>query len=225
MANSYSDMTGVLVLNKVTPVIQALFGAFALDARYPGDGQAYIANISEGNDCRWEHVLGGLDDLIEQLGLHDATTDDEQPGSMEHALLVLSRHFHATDNEALDQLIERVAFADDDADLLSLFTIAQAFDDGHGLTAVKTETAWHCSKPRLFEFGGAGQYHGRHFTFEVSSQQAAHHGDAIDAALAGGATDAAAAEVHRMLENILTGIHGETTRADVRQKLAGLLKA
>jgi len=224
MANNYSDMTGVLVLNKVTPVIQALFGAFALDARNPGDGQAYIANIGEENDCRWERVLEGLDDLIEQLGLHDATTDDAQPGSMEHALRVLARHFQATDNEALDQLIERGDF-EDDADLLSLFAIAQAFDDGHGLASIKTETAWYCSKPHLFEFGGAGQYHGRHFTFEVSSQQAAHHGDAIDAALAGGATDAAAAEVHRMLENILAGIHGETTRADVRQKLAGLLKA
>lgn len=49
--------------------------------------------------------------------------------------------------------------------------------------------------------------------------------DPVAKSALGGATDAAAAEVHRMLENILAGIHGEATRADVRQKLAALLKA
>ena len=32
MANNYYEATGVLVLDRVTPVIQALFGAFALAA-------------------------------------------------------------------------------------------------------------------------------------------------------------------------------------------------
>ena len=47
MANNYYEATGVLVLDRVTPVIQALFGAFALDESHPGNGQAYIAQIAE----------------------------------------------------------------------------------------------------------------------------------------------------------------------------------
>ncbi|BGD46986.1 TPA: hypothetical protein ACSQFP_003713 [Pseudomonas aeruginosa] len=57
MANNYYEGTGVLVLNRVTPVIKALFGAFALDENHPGNGQAYIAQIAETNDPRWTDVL------------------------------------------------------------------------------------------------------------------------------------------------------------------------
>lgn len=38
MANNYYEATGVLVLDRVTPVIQALFGTFALDESHPGNG-------------------------------------------------------------------------------------------------------------------------------------------------------------------------------------------
>jgi len=38
MSNNYSDATGVLVLDRITPVITALFGGFNLDETYPGDG-------------------------------------------------------------------------------------------------------------------------------------------------------------------------------------------
>jgi hypothetical protein len=34
MANNYSDETGVLRLKQVTPVINALFGPYELDATY-----------------------------------------------------------------------------------------------------------------------------------------------------------------------------------------------
>nr|WP_228384562.1 hypothetical protein [Rhodocyclus gracilis] len=63
MANNYYDMTGVLVLDKVTPVIKALFGEFELDENDPGNGQAYIANISESSSCSWDSVLENLQDL------------------------------------------------------------------------------------------------------------------------------------------------------------------
>ncbi|GHU04838.1 hypothetical protein FACS1894158_05990 [Betaproteobacteria bacterium] len=70
MANNYYDATGVLVLSQVTPVIKALFGAFHLDETYPGDGQAYIARISESNNPLWDDVQDGLADLAVELGLY-----------------------------------------------------------------------------------------------------------------------------------------------------------
>ena len=54
MANNYFDTTGVLTFRDkatATPVISALFSAFDLDTKLPGDNQAYIARISEGTRC------------------------------------------------------------------------------------------------------------------------------------------------------------------------------
>jgi hypothetical protein len=75
MANNYYEATGVLVLDRVTPVIQALFGAFALDESHPGNGQAYIAQIAETTNPQWPDVLDGLEDLATQLGI--PMPDDE----------------------------------------------------------------------------------------------------------------------------------------------------
>ncbi len=69
MANNYYEATGLLSLERVTPVIVALFGAFHLDANYPGSGRAYIARIAETNDPQWDDVLEGLTGLAEQLGI------------------------------------------------------------------------------------------------------------------------------------------------------------
>lgn len=46
MSNSYYDLTGVLRLKQVTPIIKALFGGLSLDPDYPGNGEAYFARMS-----------------------------------------------------------------------------------------------------------------------------------------------------------------------------------
>lgn len=103
MANSYYDATGVLVLDTVTPVITALFSGFNLDASYPGNGEAYIARISEDNDPSWDDVLENLNDLAESLSLSCAERDGK---SISAILQLLSGHFNAADDDALRQLIE-----------------------------------------------------------------------------------------------------------------------
>lgn len=226
MANNYYDMTGVLVLDKVTPVIKALFGVFELDENYPGDGQAYITNISESSSCSWDSVLENLQDLAEELGLELVDGAGKPAKTMEDVLSVLAIHFNAGQNEELEGLIERSNFDDgDDADLDSLFTIAKAFDDGHGLKAYKTEAAWHCSKPRLFEFGGCGDFTGSHVAVSGSSDQAVQMGEELESALAGGNMDEAAEVVRSKVGNILAGIYDEAARAQVRSKLIQLLSA
>jgi hypothetical protein len=219
MAKNYYDMTGVLILDKITPVIKALFGVFELDETYPGNGQAYIANMSEGSSCSWEYVLEKLQELVEELGL--ALPEDAEDTIEEH-LYVLATHFGADENEVLSNLIEHNVF-EDDADLDSLFTIAKAFDDGHGLKAYKTETAWHCSAPRLFEFGGAGDFTGMHVSVGNSSNQIVALGERLEAALSASDTDKAADILREKVGNILSGIYDATTRDVIRSKLSNLL--
>ena len=219
MANNYCDMTGVLVLDKVTPVIQALFGPFNLDATYPGHGKAYIADISEESNTSWDAVADGLRELIRQLGLplpEDPTHDVEQ------ILLVLAEHFGASNDEALDSLIEQHRF-EDDADLEALFEIARCFDDGHGMKAYKVEAAWHCSKPRLFEFGGAGEYCGSHVRIRNSSNQTVSLGEDLEAALTFKDLAQAAKRIQSEVDRILGGFTSEVARDAVRAKLVVLL--
>lgn len=154
MANNYYEATGVLVLDRVTPVIQALFGAFALDESHPGNGQAYIAQIAETTNPQWPDVLDGLEDLATQLGI---PMPDDEGLSIPPLLELLAVHFRADEDEELGNLIDRHSF-EDTADLDALFLIATRFDDGHHLTAIQFEGCWYCSKPRLFEFGGNGCY-------------------------------------------------------------------
>ena len=217
MANNYNNMTGVLVLDKVTPVISALFGDYNLDAAYPGNGEAYIAKISESNSCTWDGVLENLQGLAEKLGL-----DVENIETVKDALEILAKHFKVEQDESLADLIEQQPF-EDDADLDVLFTIARFFDDGHGLKAYKTEESWRCDRPRLFEFGGAGAFTGLHVSTGSSSGQAVRIGETLEAALAAGHLDTAAEAVRETVDNLLAGIRDETARTQVRSKLAQLL--
>jgi hypothetical protein len=93
MANNYYDATGVLMLERVTPVITALFGGFDLDESYPGDGQAYIARLSESSDPQWSDVLEALTDLASQLDLPVPDDDDSENDPMGTIIEVLAKHF------------------------------------------------------------------------------------------------------------------------------------
>ncbi len=202
MANNYYEATGVLVLDRVTPVIQALFGAFALDESHPGNGQAYIAQIAETTNPQWPDVLDGLEDLATQLGI---PMPDDEGLSIPPLLELLAVHFRADEDEELGNLIDRHSF-EDTADLDALFLIATRFDDGHHLTAIQFEGCWYCSKPRLFEFGGNGCYLSREVRFISSSSQALQLGDQLRKTIVAADIEEASALIALETINLLAGV-------------------
>jgi len=222
MANHYDDATGVLHLDRVTPVIDALFGGFKLDASYPGDGKAYIAHMSEESGGSWGDVLEGLTALAAQLGLAAPgaeAPDGDEESPITAVLWQLARHFGADENEELAHLIEHYRF-EDDADLQALFLIAACFDDGHHLAAIEFEGCWHCSKPRLFEFGGHGCYLSREVEVFRTSSSAREIGQGLREAVAARDDDAAAALIAREARNLLDGIQDEPLRQRVARRVA-----
>src|SRR3546814_12918630 len=132
MANHYCEGTGVLVLERVTPVIKALFGAFALDQNYPGNGAAYIAQITETNDPQWTDVLDGLETLATQLGI-PMPDDEELPIPPLRDRLVA--HFGAEQDGELETMSEHLHL-DVSSDLDALLLIAPFLHDGHTLTTI-----------------------------------------------------------------------------------------
>jgi len=218
MANHYYDATGVLVLKQVTPVINALFGAFQLDASYPGDGQAYIAILSEENNPLWDDVHAGLTTLAGSLGL---ITDET--ASIQQVLNLLAEQFAATDDEAFRQLVEQHVF-EGSIELDALFLIATHLDDGHHLQAIQFEGCWHCSKPRLFEFGGAGHFLSRELNLFGSSSQVRHLGEQLHQAIVAADVGAASAlivqETIRLLLSITNVSLRKTLQLFVAERLA-----
>ncbi|MGZ3129318.1 hypothetical protein [Pseudomonas aeruginosa] len=217
MANNYYEGTGVLVLDRVTPVIKALFGAFALDASYPGNGEAYIAQIAETNDPQWDDVLEGLADLAATLGLD--LPDQQGDSPLSSALEVLAEHFGADQDEELENLIEHHQF-EDGAELEALFLIATCFDDGHHLSAIQFEGCWYCSKPRLFEFGGNGCFLSREVRIFRTSSEASQLGHRLRNAILASDAEEASAVIALEDANLLAGIHDESFRLKVRQRVA-----
>ena len=221
MANHDSTTTGLLILDKVTPVINALFGCFNLDANYPGNGSAYIAKMSHDNNTRWEVVCVALATLCQELGLD---LPDESEEDISTVLRLLSVHFKVDGDKFLAELIENPSMeANDEAELDELFQVALRFDDGHGLKAIQVEGAWVCSRPLLFEFGGHGIYIGRHFNVASYSNHWPHFGSLMEAALIAGDTGTSAALVKEELLHLVSGVVDDEARSVLIQNVARLV--
>jgi hypothetical protein len=213
MANNYYDATGVLVLDRVTPVITALFGAFNLDETYPGDGKAYIARISETNDPQWSDVLDGLIGLAVTLNLPMT----KKKLSIEDVLTMFARHFGVQDDK-LESLSKRNGF-EDTADIEDLFLIASRLDDGHHLSAILFEGCWHCSKPRLFEFGGEGLFISREIRLHYASHEVLLLGKALQKAILEKDVDTASSLLAAETLNVLAGIGDARFQEHLRRRI------
>ena len=220
MAITYFDLTGVLVLDKVTPVIKAVFGPYELDGKHPGNGEAYIANLAESSNCIWESILDNLGELAGDLGVATIDHDGNEVETVSGMLKILAPHFNAVEDADLDRLIEDDCFnLDETADLTSLFVIAKAFDDGHGLKAIKAEGGWHCDRPLLFQFGGCGDYVGVHFSTHIDSHTASSFGEHVEQAIGNGQHDVVAQMIGERIDILLSGIKNSDAREDVRRRL------
>ncbi len=220
MSNSYYDMTGVLCLNEVTPVIKALFGGLSLDPTYPGNGEVYFCNISESNSQSWDDVLEALGSLAETLGIRPAP-ESEEPEA-DRLLHALAEHFDAAAHEGLESLVEGSTF-EGDSDLDSLFVLAQAFNDGHGLKSIRYEGCWYEDKPLLWHFGGNGGLISQALTIDGSSSGLLSMADAIAAALDKHDIHAATKALEQHVRYLLGGIDADATRAALKNNLAKAL--
>lgn len=223
MSNTYQDTTGVLTFRgsvQATPIIKALFGAFELDTNYPGGNQAYIAKIAESSSTSWDAVVEEITRNAEGLGIELPELTDEQ-SAIEELLGLLATKFDCTG--AVDEILDELD-GDDDADIQDLFRLALLFDDGHGLLSVSTETGWHGDKPRLFDFGGAGQHFSKHLSAFNNSSAPINVGAQVDAAIAEGRVDEAGAllanQAYQVLDWATDSELAEEASAALARKLA-----
>lgn len=221
MANEYYDGTGVLVLDQVTPIVTALFGGFALDANYPGNGQACIAESSRSIRANWETIREALATRASTLGLTPVDVEPVDDDKQRAQIVALARHLNCDDPEVVAELMDKAGAVE----LEDLLGYAQHLNDGHGLKEIRWEACWHCSQPQLFKFGGNGVYLSAAVALYRSSSTVAALGANLNQRLTEGNLDKAADICLADVGNLLTSIKDEATRKAVRQRLAAQLAA
>ncbi len=222
MSNSYYDVTGLLMAKAITPIITAIFGGFRLEANEEGEGTIGFRVMSESESSSWQGIISALQTHAEALGFK--VDEEDLPDAPAEAVLeFLARHYQAEQNESLASMVEQTAF-DGDASLDALYTLACAFDDGHGLTAMKYEGAWHSDKARLFHFGGNGAFVGKHVFWSGDSSSFMHTGEQLEAAIEQGDTGEAAKILRTQVGNLLAGFESEEVRVQVKAELLKLLE-
>jgi hypothetical protein len=212
------QMTGVLTLKRVTPVITALFGKFHLDAHRPGEGQAYIALTGNERFPYLNSIIIELSRLDAAQGLLQWEEEEEAIMDARRVLCALAGHFHVEQDEALQALIQQGSF-EDCIDLDTLFMLATRFDDGHQLAAIESEGGWQCGESHLFRFGGDACFHSPIVRLCDESHRIRVLGGALYSALAKENFTKAASLLALETARLLDGILDERTREAVRQRL------
>jgi hypothetical protein len=218
MAISYYQMTGVLTLERVTPVITALFDGFHLEADTLGKGRALISLKAGEYYPRWEKIVAELSRLAVDLGVLPRET--EQTADLETVLSVLAVHFQV--EQDVQGRIEQALFADC-ADLDSLFALATRFNDGHQLTAIETNASWLYTVPRLFRFDADLSFLSGNVRLFEQSHRIRAVACALDAALQNGDVAEASRLVVRETVRLLDCIQDSQTREAVRRHFIGRL--
>lgn len=217
MANNYYDATGVLMFDgpaKITPVIRMLFAHFKLEVEpFPSDSERYVAVLSEDNDCDWDRYV---DDLIEVAEAEYAINFEGRDSPVE-VVKAIANHFNAD----LDAWLSDIDF--DNSVLLSdLVALALLLRDGHNLLGLNLEGCWHCSKPRLWEFGGWSTFASARYILALSTPDISEFARTMDAGAAEG-TAPVAKSLSRFVKVLIDGILDPRLRAEVIPTLIALL--
>lgn len=206
MASKPVVPTAVLILMRVTPVIQVVFGAYKLATGFVASGKVYLkGELSQD----WREVLGHLQSLARLLKLTDAEgAGDDVKADLVVVLHGLARAFQTDADSPLWALIERLDITQK-VTLDELFVIARAFDDGHDLTSFGVFKA-----P-----GWTATFAGAHVTLSASAEQLRVMGEAMESALAGGEPARAASVLRQFIGNVLESVPEADAREVLRRAL------
>lgn len=217
MANVYTIEGGQIRLQHFTPVIKALYCSFDLRERME-HGLIEFYRGSNGSDPNWGDLSCSLMHLLNHIGLsdeHKAALEVDNAGiciaDVQALLSTLANHFQKTHDHELMEVIENID-EDETIDLVALYRLAQAFDDGHGLQCCMSEHAVTSDRQRLFYFSGGSLYLGKSFSASSCANSSRNCAKEIDEAITSGNDDLAADLLARQMITMLSGVRDEKRR-------------
>lgn len=210
MSNTYFDATGVLLFDgpaKITPMIRTLFQPFNFsDDSTDDETQRTISAQSEIQTPLWDSYLEHLVAALPEEA-RNALVVLESPDC------ILSEYGHHCGVD-LEGFVDGIDF-DGEVDILDIVHLAHLLSDGHNLIGVSMEGAWHCDRPRLWEFGGWAVHHTPRYTLNLSSSDVRTLASSLDSALSQSA-DATAGILNQWLNRFIDGIEDRSLQDNLR---------
>lgn len=214
MSNTYFDATGVLLFDgpaKITPLIKALFQPFNFGDDASGDEtQRTISVQSEIQTPLWDSYL---EHLIASLPEQARSALD----MLESPDCILSEYGHHFGVD-LEDFVDAIDF-DGEVDVLDIVRLAHLLSDGHNLIGVSMEGAWHCDRPRLWEFGGWALHQTPRYALTLSLSDVRHFASSLDTAISE-SPDAAAGTLNQWLNRFIGGIEDRNLQDNLRFRYA-----
>ena len=145
------DATGVLILDRVTPVISRCSAPFASMRAIPATGGLYRSPRRDQRSAMERRARrsadAGRSARSARTGRRRRRDGEDRDAELSMPALIdlIAPHFGADQNQDLANLIEHHPF-EGSADLDALFLIATCFDDSHHLVAIQLEGCWRCSR-------------------------------------------------------------------------------
>lgn len=214
--NNERQISGVLVVQKLTPVISTLFSGFQLDLTRLPNGHLYFSKSAKAADLLWSELHRHLRSLIRQMGL---TPKLNSVGSIWEYLLALATHFDTHRDPELLNTLTNLNF-DGQVHPSALFFFATRFNDGHGLRAMKFQDVAPVNYQDHLECYDYREYHGRNIWISDRLNTPGLVGHQIDAALDHGDLDKAAHRLFAQIEHQLNGVFKLSVRNSLRAKIA-----
>jgi hypothetical protein len=223
MSDSRYAAAGVLQLERVTPVIRALFGAFHLRPCAGDKGRARIGLAVGEAFPRWADVLVRLSELGARLGFTRPERNRTDAPDAVAILFAWAGHFSVERDERALRELGAYRRADEAADLQHLFELARRFDDGHHLTVLQLQGGWQGR--RLHEFGGEARFYSREIRLRNDSCGVLYLGKTLRRLLYRKDFTEAAALIALECERLIDGIPDPTARETVQRRLLAQLTA
>jgi len=211
MSDSYHKGTGELTLQKVTPMIEALFAGF--EVTWDEDVMGACISFSLQSQLPdWGGVHEKLKDLASSMKL---LLPDDSDGSLLEYVYLFITHFNLDDDPFFEN-IDNYRF-EGLPDLEMLFDLAIRFDDGHKLESIDFEESWYDPEVNYEGPGGVGRFISRDVVFRKHPCKAAHFAQPLFNALSGGHLELAATNLFFEIYPLLLSIKDDVTRQKVRQ--------
>lgn len=218
--SNMSDSFGYILVEKITPVIEALYVGYSLGLNL--DCGRYHIQITESlGNSSWEQVLDALHDLAESNGYEANEEDDNDPNW--EVIKFLAGSFGVND-ERLHKILEKEDYLGE-ASLDVLYELATLFDDGHKISGYMIQSDMVPDLPLTTEYRGIiGHFQGKHFSCNFSSEDSSL-GEYLNKNLGEGKLNFAAERLQTEVQKLLDGVVCENQRIALKLALSDLLKS
>ena len=219
---------GVLVLDKVTPVITSFFAPFnlarfmpfTLDLPYsPPNGEALIEVRSTIGGLTWADVYQSLPPLLRSLSIDTRRlSEDDLPA----ALKLLAAHFHVHTDPTLVEIFRSCCF-EGGVDFATMFRVVRRLNDGHGLRAIKLNVARCGGYREPLDLGGTSLFISDELCLASSFDDTLTLGEELAADIQFDEFGLAANRIARYAQSLLDCVPNLGTRRSLHWRVADLL--